>query len=149
MFEKIISKVKKGLGAVTAMALMVISNPFSLVALATDDKKTDTTGVGDIVNNIQNQPVGTSGSDIANLNGKIQTTGGQFYKLIISIGLVGFIIAGAWAMFKMFFAASPQEKQEAKSNMLIKVIAVVGFFAVPALIGLLAGVGNTLLGTTK
>ncbi len=79
-----------------------------------------------------------------NLESKVTQTGFGVYRLIGVIACIGFIIAGAWAFFKMFFIASPQEKQEAKGNMLYKVLAVVGFFAIPGIIILLSGVGKNL-----
>ena len=99
-----------------------------------------TLDVGELVGNMD----GSDTTAFGELESKVQSTGFGIYRLIGVIACVGFIIAGAWAFFKMFFIASPQEKQEAKSNMLYKVLAVIGFFAIPGIIVLLSGVGQNL-----
>lgn len=84
-------------------------------------------------------------SAFGDLENKVTSTGFGVYRLVGVFACIAFIIAGAWAFFKMFFVASPQEKQEAKGNMLYKVLAVVGFFAIPGIIVLLSGVGQNLM----
>ena len=99
------------------------------------------------VDNIISQGMNSTGNStgaFGEIETKVTTTGFGVYRLVGVIACIGFIIAGAWAFFKMFFIASPQEKQEAKSNMLYKVLAVVGFFAIPGIIILLSGVGQNL-----
>lgn len=98
----------------------------------------------DVGNLIEQGSNTESSGAFAEIEGKVTSTGFGVYRLVGVIACIGFIIAGGWAMFKMFFIASPQEKQEAKSNMLYKVLAVVGFFAIPGIIVLLSGVGQNL-----
>ncbi len=137
MLKKIGPAVEKGFIAFDMALMTMMLSPLTVLANETGDN----TFIKGIVEETE-KTTGTTSFD--NLSGKVRTTGNGVYRLVLTFAMVAFIIAGAWAMFKLFFVASPQERQEAKGNMLIKLIAVIGFFAIPGLILVLSGVGNGL-----
>ncbi|WP_026653370.1 hypothetical protein [Butyrivibrio proteoclasticus] len=93
--------------------------------------------------------INSSGSaDTSALDGLVEKTEGVGWsvnRLVVTVIIILFVVGGVVAAGKLFFM-SPQERQDAKTSMIWKAVAVVGVAAVPALILLLTGVGQNLFG---
>lgn len=76
---------------------------------------------------------------------KTEGVGWSVNRLIVTGVLIAMVIGGVIAAAKLFFA-TPQERQEQKTGLLWKALAVIGVAAVPALILVLTGVGKNLFG---
>ncbi|AOZ97831.1 hypothetical protein [Butyrivibrio hungatei] len=87
-------------------------------------------------------------ADTSALDGLVEKTEGVGWsvnRLVVTVIVILFVIGGIVAAGRLFFM-SPQERQDAKTSMIWKAIAVVGVAAVPALILLLTSVGKNLFG---
>ena len=97
--------------------------------------------VGNILNDVKEGK--SSSTATSNLESNISTLGSGAWRIVFMSMTFLFVLGLAYAFAKLFFSNS-QTRNESKSDIIWKVLAVIGAFAVVGLVIILSGVGKGL-----
>lgn len=124
---------------IKTMAMIALTNP----RMALDMALSPILGSLDVTTIVQDAQESSGVDATANLETKAQALGGGAWRILLIIGSILVLLGLGFAGLKLFFSNS-STRNEAKGEILWKIVGAVFFFGVGALVIVLFNVGKQL-----